>query len=282
MLKKEVADKIKGFGFDVDKLIAAIKDDAEVDYEVPAIEVFTADQLVTRDANTKVEAKREGVAEGKAAGLEIAGKAIAKKFNLPATVNTKDLDKVVEAVNTTVATGDEGLRQQVSLLQQDKDTLLREKETLAQQTKALGLDKNLISFFPANRDQSILNDDERLMIVKNSLQFEEVDGKTVVKKNGEVLRHPKTQDPLAPKDAIETLFTERKWISESAGGGRGGGNASAAASGGGTGGVRTFKAAQDKWLSENPNGNVISPECTAYVGAIAKEVGNDFQWHTTD
>lgn len=282
MLKQADKDKIKSFGFDIDKLIAAIKEEAEVDYEVPVVEVFTPDQLVARDTNIKTQERREGVTEGKAAGLEIAGKAIAKKFNLPATVNTKDLDKVVEAVNTITATGDEGLRQQVTLLQQDKDNLLKEKDTLALQTKALGLDKNLISFFPASRDQSVLNDDERLMIVKNSLQFDEVDGKAVVKKNGEILRDPKTQSPLEPKTAIETLFTERKWISETAGGGRGGGNASAGSSGGGTGGVRTFKAAQEKWLGENPNGNVISPECTAYIGAIAKEVGNDFQWHTTD
>lgn len=276
MLKKADADKIKSFGFDVDKLIAAIKDDAEVDYEVPAIEVFSATDLEARDLNTKAEGKREGVAEGKAAGLEIAGKSIAKKFNLPSTVDTKKLDAVIDAVNATVATGDDGLRQQVALLQTDKENLLKEKETLAQQSQVLALDKNLISFFPANRDQALLNDEERLMIVKNTLQFEKIDGVDIVKRNGEVIRDNNTKNPVNQKAAIENLFAERKWI-DAAGGGRGGGDAGTGGAGIG-GGVKTFKAAQDKWKAENPTGNVTSPECTAYIGAIDKET-TDFNWY---
>ena len=49
MLKKETAEKIKSFGFDVDKLIAAIKDEAEVDYTVPDVQVFKASDLEARD-----------------------------------------------------------------------------------------------------------------------------------------------------------------------------------------------------------------------------------------
>src|SRR6185312_4125715 len=172
MLKKETAEKIKSFGFDVDKLISAIKDEAEVDYTVPEVQVFTTEQLEARDTNTKAEGKREGVAEGKTAGIEIAGKQIAKKFNLPDTVDKKNLDKVIEAVSANAAAGDEGLKEQIKLLQKDK--------------VQLSFDNTLISYFPAERDGS-LEDSERLMLVKHALQFETVDGKQVVKKNGEVL-----------------------------------------------------------------------------------------------
>ena len=273
MLKKETAEKIKSFGFDVDKLIAAIKDEAEVDYVVPDVQVFSSTDLEARDLNTKAEGKREGVAEGKAAGLEIAGKSIAKKFNLPSTVDTKKLDAVIEAVSATAATGDTGLQEQIKLLQKDKESLLTEKENIIKEKDALAFDTTLISFFPSNRDAT-LEDSERLMLVKHALQFETIDGKQVVKRNGEVLRNATTKDPLPVKDAINTLFTERKWVTD-AGGGRGGGDNTG---GKGNGGVKTFSAAQAKWQAENPNANPISPECTNYIGAIAKET-TDFDWN---
>lgn len=272
MLKKETAEKIKSFGFDVDKLIAAIKDEAEVDYKVPEVQVFSATDLEARDANTKAEGKREGVAEGKAAGLEIAGKSIAKKFNLPSTVDTKKLDNVIEAVSAANASGDAGLTEQIKLLQKDKETLLAEKENIIKEKEALAFDNSIISFFPANRDAN-LEDAERLMLVKRALQFETVDGKPVVKKNGEILRNPTTKDPLPVKDAINTLFAERKWVAES-GGGRGGQDNP----GKGTGGVKTFSSAQAQWQKENPNANPISPEFTSYVAGIAKET-TDFDWN---
>ena len=272
MLKKETADKIKSFGFDVDKLIAAIKDETEVDYNVPEIQVFSATDLEARDLNTKAEGKREGVAEGKAAGLEIAGKSIAKKFNLPATIDTKKLDSVIDAVSATVATGDTGLQEQIKLLQKDKETLLTEKESILKEKEALSFDTSLISYFPSNRDAS-LEDSERLMLVKHALQFETVDGKQVVKKNGEIIRNATTKDPLPVKDAINTLFTERKWVTDGTGGRGGQDNTHK-----GSAGLKTFSAAQAQWQKENPNGNPISPECTIYVGAIAKEA-TDFDWN---
>lgn len=271
-LKKETSDKIKSFGFDVDKLIAAIKDDAEVDYVVPDIQALSATDLEARDNNTKAEGKREGVAEGKAAGLEIAGKALAKKFNLPTTVDTKKLDTVIEAVTAVQATGDDGLKEQIKLLQKDKEDLTGRVEAVGKEKDAIAFDTSLIGMFPANRDAS-LTDTERLMLTKGVLQFETVDGKQVVKKNGEVLRNATTKDPLPVKDAIEAFFTERKWVGAAGDGGRGGGN-----SGAGGAGIKNYTAATEAWKKDNPNGNIISPECTAFVGKIAKET-TDFDWN---
>lgn len=276
MLKKETLDKIKGFGFDTDKLIEAIKADAETDYEVPEVQVFTTDELTTLTTNTKAEGKRDGVAEGKAAGLEIAGKQIAKKFSLPATVDTKKLDTVIDAAAAMQASGDEGLKEQVRLLQLDKETLTKEKETLSTEKDAVAFDSTLISYFPTKRNAD-LSDSERLMLVKGALKFETEDGKAVVKKDGVIMRDPKTQEPIAQKDAIAAMFTERKWAEVEPAGGRGGGDATGGGAGGKTG-IKKISEAQEKWKAANPGGNIISPECTAFVADIAKE-STDFDWY---
>jgi hypothetical protein len=273
MLKKEVAEKIKSFGFDVDKLIAAIKDEAEVDYTLPDVQVFKTADLEARDNNTKAEGEKEGFKKGKETGIIVAGKALAKKFNLPETVDVKEPDKVAEAISTNISKGDAGLQEQIKLLQKDKETLLSEKENIIKEKEALAFDTSIISYFPANRDAS-LEDSERLMLVKHALQFETVDGKQVVKKNGEILRNPTTKDPLPVKDAINTLFTERKWVAES-GGGRGGQDNPGGRS---SGGLKKFSDVQAQWQKDNPGVNHISPEFTAYVGGIAKET-TDFDWN---
>ena len=48
-------------------------------------------------------------------GRNSAAKAFKKKFNLAENVPA-DIDKVVEAVNTTLAKGDESLKEHISLL----------------------------------------------------------------------------------------------------------------------------------------------------------------------
>ena len=263
-------------GFDVDKLIAAITDAAEVAIEIPAdTHVLSASDLDARTTNDKADAKKEGFKEGKTAGIEIAGKAIAKKFNLADTVDVKEPDKIAEAISATVAKGDDGLKEQIKLLQKDKEALTAEKETIAKEKDAVQFDTTLISMFPATRTQD-LSDGERLMLVKNALQFDTVDGVQVVKKNGEILRDPTTKNPLPQKAAVAALFAERKWDTVPAQGGRGGGDNPGGS--GSAGGVKTFSDAQKKWQTENPNGNIISPEATNYIAAIAKDV-TDFDWH---
>lgn len=273
MLKKDVAEKLKTHGFDVDKLIAAIKSDDEQDYTLP--ELITATDLETRDTNMKAEGKREGVAEGKIAGKEIASKALAKKFNLPTTVDIKDLDKTIEAVGVSIASGDDGLKEQIKLLQKDKETLAADKEVLSGKITSAESDRKLIAMFPATRGNE-MDDNERLMFVRNALTIDNVDGKEVVKKNGEVLRHPTTKDPLSLKDAVAGLFTERPILMglNGKGAGRGGESSTTTT----TTGVKTFSQATDQWKKDNPTGNIISPECTAYVQSIAKEIP-DFDWH---
>jgi hypothetical protein len=274
MLKAEAITKLKSFGLDTDKLIAAITNEAEVDFETPEVTVLKPDELTARDANTKAEGKKDGFKEGKEAGLEIAGKAIVKKFNLEG-IDPKDPDKIVEALNTSVAKGDDGLKEQIKLLQKDKETIIAEKETAIKEAKSAGFERELISFFPPNRTTD-LSDNERLMLVKGSLQFEEENGIPVVKKGGEVLRDPVTKNPLPYKDAINTLFAERKWVAVDGGqGGRGGKDIPP----GGSAGIKKFTDAEAKWKADNPTGNTISPEFSTFVGELAKAT-TDFDWNS--
>jgi hypothetical protein len=156
------------------------------------------------------------------------------------------------------------------LLQKTVETLTNEKDVLAKDYKQKAFETELISSFPINRSQ-VLTDSEYLLAIRANLQFEESEGKTVVKKGGEVLRDAKTQNPLAPKDAITTFFTERKWISDNSnGGGRGIGDKPNVS----TSGIRSLRQAQEVWDKEHPDraGNYINGEFQNYVATVSKDV----------
>jgi len=265
MLKKDTIKALKALGFDVDKLTAAVKAEDEQDFELPTINNLTDDQLAERDKQVIAAAKPDLLKEGKQTGIEIANKAIAKKFNLT-DVDTKDPDKLIVALEGSVAKGDNGLKEQIALLQKDKLTLEQAIESEKNNAKALQFDTELIGYFPPNRTAD-LSDRERLALIKMNLEFAEDNGTRVVKRDGQVLRDKTTQAPLPTKDVIATLFNEKKWISSGGGGGRGGDDNL----GGGGKGIKTFSQAEAQFLKDNPDGNVMSPAFTNYVNAIAKE-----------
>jgi len=275
-LKQETKEKIKAFGFDVDKLIEAIKAEPETDYAVPEdVTVIKNTELEQRDANKVAEGKKEGEKIGETKGRELAAKAFKKKFALEDSVPA-DVDKVVEAVNTKLNKGDAGLQEQITLLQKDKETLNKQLEEEKQRSKLAAHDAELISYFPANRNTD-LTDAERLALVKMNLAFEEHEGKAVVKRNGEILRDKTTQNPIAAKDAVASLFTDKKWVKEEgSGGGRGGGNNGGSAVGGA--GIKTASKFQEKWIAENPGGNVLSTEYTTALNKHAKDMA-DFDFY---
>lgn len=264
MLKKDTIKLFKALGFDVTKLEAAIKDENEVDFELPAINNLTDDQLAERDKNTIAAAKPDILKEGKQTGIEIANKAIAKKFNLT-DVDHKDPDKVIAALEGSVAKGDAGLKDQIALLQKDKLTLEQAIESEKTNARALQFDSELIGYFPPNRTAD-LSDRERLALIKLNLEFADDNGTRVVKKDGQVLRDKTTQAPIQVKDAIGSLFTDKKWISNGGGGGRGGDDNL-----GGGKGIKKMSQAQEQFIKDNPEGNLMSPAFTNYVASIAKE-----------
>jgi hypothetical protein len=270
MLKATELKKLKDLGIDTKKLIDAIKDEAESDFEIPAINNMTEDQLAERDENTVSAAKPAILAEGKNTGIEIANKVIAKKFNLT-DVDLKKPDSIVAALEKSVAKGDSGLQEQITLLQSDKVTLEQQIETEKSTARSLSQDSDLLTSFPTNRTG--LSDKEFLTLTKMSLQFEDVDGIKVVKRDGVILRDPKTQKPIAAKEAIDGLFTEKKWVSANEQVGRGG-NDNTGGSGGKT---KKYSQALEDFKKQSPDGNEMSTEFEAFIKPYASEP--TFDWN---
>lgn len=264
MLKKDTIKKLKDLGIKYDEFVAAIKADDEQDFELPTINNLTEDQLAERDKQVIAAAKPDILKEGKNTGIEIANKAIAKKFNLT-DVDTKDPDKVIAALEGSVAKGDTGLKEQIALLQRDKETLSAAVEAEKGNAKAAKRDADLISHFPAKR--AGMTDKQFLALVKMELSIEDDNGVEIIKKDGVALRDPKTQSPIALKDAVSSLFADNKWVDEKGTGGRGGGDNLP----GGGAGIKKFSQAEAQYIKDNPNGSLMSPAFTNYVSAIAKE-----------
>lgn len=275
-LKKETITKLKGFGLDVDALIAAIKADTEQDYTIPDVTVLTPEQLTERDNNMKKEGEK-GV-EGSVRATLV--KELGKKLNVEFK-SERIGDLATEIQQFANKSGDEKvtlLQQQVTALTADKATLTQQIEQ--EQTKAAqaAFDAELISYFPATRGAD-LSDSDRLSIIKANMQFETVDGKVVVKRNGEVVLDPTTRAVRAPKDVLGDFFKEKPSLVGVApapgGGGRGGADTPP---GGGGAGVKSMSKAKEQWLQSNPDGNLVSPEFNDYVGKIAAE-NTDFNWY---
>ena len=79
-LKQASIDKLKGFGLDVDKLIAAIKADTEQDYDIPEVTVLTATQLTERDNVKIADGKKLGETEAKTTLVKELGKRLNTDF----------------------------------------------------------------------------------------------------------------------------------------------------------------------------------------------------------
>lgn len=262
-------DKLKKLGLDPDKLEAAAKDEKAVEVDIPEGQLFTAEQLQTRDANNKAEGKKEGEKEGETKGKELAAKAIKKKFGIES--ETKDIDKVAEEIEAKAKLGDPGLKAQVDSLLKEKETLTGRLTQAEEKAQQLAFDTELIGMFPANRGAD-LTDTERLALVKMNLQFEKTDNGTIVKRNGAIVQDEATKAPLPVNKVIETYFTEKKWVSEGGPGGRGGGDTPPS---GGGGKPMTYSQAEAEWKKANPGKEPIGVEFTDYLGNAAKEPGFD-------
>lgn len=280
-LKQVTVDKLKGFGLDVDKLIAAVKAEAEQDYEIPEVTVLTATQLTERD-NVKIgEGKKEGEKEAKTTLVKELGKRLNTEFK-----GERLADVVNEIQTFTNKSGDEKLKllqDQVTALTADKTTLSSKITEYEGSLAAAKFDNELIGYFPANRGAG-LTDSERLTLIKNAISFETVDGKQIAKRNGVPVTDPTTHAPLPVDKVISAYFTEKPLLlggaaasgSGGAGGGRGGGDTGAGGSG--TGGIKSFSQAEKAFKEQNPEGNTMSPEFTAYVDKIAKDTP-DFNYY---
>lgn len=278
-LKTETVNKLKGFGFDVDKLIAAIKADTETEYVIPDVTVFTADKLEERDNNMKEAGKKD--AEGSVKSTLI--KELGKKLNVELK-SDRIGDLASEIQELTNKTGDEKvklLQQQVAALSADKTTLTQQVEQEKTRAAQAAFDNELIGYFPPTRGGD-LTDAQRLLLIKADLQFETVEGKVVVKKGGAAVLDDQTKAPKAVKDVLTDYFKEKPslvGVAKDAGGGSGGRGGGDNFGGGGAGGAKKYSQVKEDWQKANPEKNITSPEFMDHVGKIATET-TDFDWNS--
>jgi hypothetical protein len=245
---------------------AAIKDEKEVALTISAtLSVLEEAELTARDANKIIEGKGEGETEavkkfikevGKKMGFEPKGERLGELVTeLQAKVNSTGDDKV------------KTLQDQVNLLTADKETLTTSLTKKDSEYKQARFDSDLIGHFPVSRTKD-LTDQERLQLIKSNISFVEEGGVFVAKKGNEILKDKNTHAPLPVNQVITDYFTERSWVDNVAGdkGGRGVGNSMV----GSTAGIKNMSQAQAQYLKDNPGGNLISPQFSQYVGAIAK------------
>ena len=268
-LKKETIDKLKTFGIDIDKLIAAHTAEGEQELELPELTALTPAQLTERDNVKIAEGKKQGETEARS----ILVKELSKSLNVELK-GERIADVVSEIQAFANKNGDEKvklLQDQVTALTSDKSKLTGEIAEIKNSLSAAKFDSELIGLFPANRGAG-LSDTERLTLIKNSISFETVDGKQVAKRDGVVMTDPVTHAPLPAAKVIEGYFAEKPLllgnVSNQAPGGRGG---SDNPSGGGMTGIKKFSEAEKAWKAQNPDGNPASPDFMNYVNKLAKD-----------
>lgn len=120
----------------------------------------------------------------------------------------------------------------------------------------------LKSLFPKDRNSS-LSDDDRALLILTEFQFEEMDGKTVIKKNGEILRDKTNASPLSVDSAINEYFIERKWIDHDPA------NLT----------LNSYSKFAKKWQEENAGVGEVSPEFQAAIAKHAASV-KDFDYYS--
>jgi len=266
MLSQEAKTKLEGFGFDVSKLESAIKSDKEESLEVPNLKtedefktMVTEDQKVTW-GNNRFEA-------GKAAVDEIKAKALNDEHNLGLLEgDRKDMTKVIEALkaktlkdaNIDPDKKSEVLTEQINIL---KASLSKAEEAIEQKDSEFTL--NLFNLEKRTEAKGLIPKEVPLspdllvdgFFAKHGVHKDDQKREVVIK-NGEVIKDPKTGDPIPLKEVFPSWLDEEKILSAN---GMGGGD-----SGGGS--VDKFtKSSEFKDYCRENNINPISEEGKAVL-----------------
>lgn len=264
-------DKLKKLGLDPEAIEAAAKADTETAITVPEGSVLTDAQV----AEIRTVERKEGKTEGEGIAKTALIKEVAAKTGL--TITGERIADLVTGIKEGLGKDKDAA---FKTLQDQNTALLADNEKYkgevvqAKNALEMGLfEVGILSKIPAHA--AGLTPKESFELAKmRGYTPEKTDAGVVWKKGNEVLKDPVTHAPLAEDKAIAHIWETEKW---NAGAppppsGRGGtdGNPSGA-------GVSTLSSATEQWKRENPGKNEVSPEFTAYVGALAKADAN-FKW----
>lgn len=203
-----------------DTLKTALESGEVVTVQAPLV-IRTTEEDETFKNNLRNEAKQTGV--------EVTIKEWRDKLGLD--FQGKNMDSFTEAFKNKVLTDakiepEEKLKnvlKDLDTLKASNQSLIAEKEQV--QRDFVGFKNNFIvqdelsKVIPSN---TILPREDMVTLIKNKFEFEVQDNKTLVKKNGEVLKNTTTLEPLTAKDVLDTFFTENPTYLKPLEGGSGG------------------------------------------------------------
>jgi hypothetical protein len=272
-VQKQIAKLLK---IDENAFLEAVKSEKEAEVKIPeGIQVFTSQELITRDDNQK----KLGYNEGKEAGLEIFVKEQKQKLGLD--FEGKDPEKLISSLQTKVLADAKiepnqkikEKEEQIAKLQgtvQDFENKYKASEKEKAEMRTMG---KLAAAVPVGLP---FEADEVIMSMRTRGYSFDVDdaGNITPKKNGEVLRDSKTQNPLDHKAVINEYVTnERKWVvAEGEGAKVGRGEKSDRRT---AGVVNKMSDAKAQWEAQGKSVN--SADFQAFVANAAKD-NKDFNW----
>lgn len=256
----------------VEDITAAIADTKEVDLTLDeTLVVLTPAEKASLETQMKDTGKGEHIKAGKeiaikelkeATGIEFAGKD-------PAKFISEYKDKVLAEAKLPVETKVTELNTQIALLKEKVTEHEGTVKTARQEAAEARQDALILSSLPANRNPAF-SDADYLLLVKNRVKAEVVDGKTVYKDaKGEVVRDPKTAVPLDLGPVIAQVFTATPaWMGKiDPKTGRGGGS-SGTGEGGGGGDPTKWSEAKEQWEAQGKSIN--ASEFSTWVGKLSE------------
>jgi len=271
-IQKQIASLLK---LDEKTFLEAIKSEKEAEVKIPeGLQIFTATELTARDDNQK----KLGYNDGKEAGLEIFVKEQKQKLGLD--FEGKDPEKLITSLQTKVL-ADAKIEPNQKIKEKDEQITklqgtVQDFENKYKASEKEKSDMRTMSKLAAAVPGGLpFEADEVIMSMRSRGYSFDVDdtGNITPKKNGEVLRDSKTQNPLDHKAVINDYVTnERKWVTDQADTktGRGGGSDRRTSNV-----VTKMSEAKAKWEADGKSTN--SADFKAFVDDAAKD-NKDFNW----
>lgn len=262
-LNKELVSIVAStFGITAEEFTAKITSDKPQELKL-AGQLFTDEELKARDSGK--------YNEGKTVGSERPVKDLKKKYGYELD-GVKDIEGFLAHHEEQLKVKySKGGNERVTELESDLKKMKETYETEIEGLKTINSDyegkykkqtitNKLLSVMP--KDTSIKKD-ALVTLFNTDYEVDVVDGMTVVKKGGEILKDAKTTSPLALESVFNEWMVTENYIAKPSG--RGEGNEFGQS--GNYKGLKTPQDFQSKWLKENPDKNVNSPEYQkAYEG----------------
>lgn len=254
-LNKDLISSIASvYGITAEDLTAKLTSDKPQELKL-AGQIFTEEELSARDSGK--------YNEGKTVGQERLVKDLKQKYGYELN-GVKDIDGFLSHHNEQIkAKYSKNSNERVTELEKDieklKSTYTSEIETYKGQISELSSkyqkqsNKNyLLGIMPKD---TVLKPEALITLFNSEYELAEENGVRMIKRNGEVLKDPKTTSPLEPNSVFNDWLVKEKYISATPG--RGAGNEFGSNS---FTGIKTPDQFQTTWQKENPGMETTSPK----------------------